>query len=215
MSGGEDHEPCSLCGTAPEKTLSSKGRKLYHCGNCGLVYVETSARPSPEESRKRYLLHENGIEHAGYCDFLNRAVHAAAPFLTTGSRGLDFGCGPSPTLSKLLEAEGFLMTDYDPLFFDQPLAPSYDFIFSTECFEHFEAPKQDIARVTSRLRPGGVLTIMTELWDNGTDFEKWYYAADPTHISFYSTETLAFICKVFRFQPIAGDGKRVFTFLKI
>ena len=89
-------------------------------------------------------MHDNKIEDRAYCTFLTRSITAAKPFLTAGSRGLDYGCGHGPVLSRLLEAEGFVMTDYDPLFFDVPLAKSYDFIFSTECFEHFEDPLRDI-----------------------------------------------------------------------
>lgn len=69
-------------------------------------------------------------------------------------------------LSRLLEGHGFTMTDYDSVFFDVPLTEPYDFIFSTECFEHFEEP---------------VLEIMTEL------------RTDPTHVSFYSEKTLDYL----------------------
>ena len=198
----------------PTEKVIARGITLLQCDRCGLVFVRPEDRLSPETSKERYLLHDNRIEDRAYCTFLTRSITTAKPFLTPGSRGLDYGCGHGPVLSRLLEAEGFAMTDYDPIFFDVPLEKSYDFIFSTECFEHFEDPKQDIGKVLARLRPGGILAIMTELWDDGTDFKDWYYASDPTHISFYSKKTLAYICENFGIRQIAGDGKRVFVFQK-
>lgn len=58
------------------------------------------------------------------------------------------------------------------------------------------------------------LLVMTELWNESTDFRSWYYACDPTHVVFYSQKTLAYICQVFGIRQIAGDGKRVFVFQK-
>jgi hypothetical protein len=55
---------------------------------------------------------------------------------------------------------------------------------------------------------------MTELWNEKTDFDTWYYAADPTHVSFYAQETLDHVCRMFGLRPLAGDGKRVFIFSK-
>lgn len=189
-------------------------RQLHQCGHCKLVFAPSSPRLSQKELRERYLLHENSIENKGYCDFLYQVIRLAKPYLTPGSKGLDFGCGPGPTLSKLVRVEGFEVTDYDPIFFDSPLSPPYDFIFSTECFEHFEEPRKDISRVVSLLREGGALALMTELWSDSNDFKKWPYAADPTHVSFYSKETLEYICGSFGLRQVEGDGKRVFVFKK-
>lgn len=205
---------CSLCGTAAETKISLRDRNLFRCVHCGLVFADRASHLPREKAKARYLLHENNIQNQGYRDFLNRAVQIARPFLSAGSRGLDYGCGPEAALSKLLTAEGFLMSNYDLFFYDHPLSPPYDFIFSTECFEHFAEPRQDIQKVLSLLRPGGILAIMTELWDNSTDFKRWHYASDPTHVSFYSQAALAYICEAFKIRCIAGDGKQTFVFRK-
>jgi 2-polyprenyl-3-methyl-5-hydroxy-6-metoxy-1,4-benzoquinol methylase len=178
------------------------------------VYAERAEILPPERLKERYRLHENGIDNEGYRAFLSRALDAARPYWRPGARGLDFGCGPGPTLSRLAEREGLVMTDYDPLFFDVPLQGPYDVVFSTECFEHFEDPSREIARVAALLREGGVLCVMTELWNEATDFGSWYYAADPTHVCFYSKETLDHVCRRFGLTLLAGDGKRVFVFSK-
>ncbi len=186
---------------------------MFRCVRCRLIFSDPADKLSPDKIRERYLLHQNGIEDKGYCEFLSRAIDLAAPFLTSGGRGLDYGCGPTPTLSKLLQARGHSVTDYDPLFFDTPLAGSYDFIFSTECFEHFDEPKHEISKIVKLLKPGGMLTVMTELWDARTDFDSWHYTSDPTHVSFYAKETLAYITETFGLKQLASDGKRVFVFV--
>jgi len=206
--------PCPLCGASPSRRLPARTRTLLKCGVCFLVYAERSELLPRERLKERYLFHENGIENEGYRAFLSRVIDAARPYLSPGARGLDFGCGPGPVLSTLAGREGLVMTDYDPIFCDVPLNPPYEVIFSTECFEHFEEPARDIARVSALLGEGGILCIMTELWSETTDFGEWYYAADPTHVSFYSQETLDHVCRMFGLRRLAGDGKRVFIFSK-
>ncbi len=206
---------CPLCGSEAPKKCFAVRRSFYECPQCHLVFVEKSEHLSQHDLKKRYLLHENSIEQPGYCAFLNRAILAAKPFLGDGAKGLDFGCGPTPTLSQLAELEGIQMSNYDPLFFDAPLDPPYDVIFATECFEHFEEPAKDITRVVEGLHPRGILAVMTELWDEKADFKNWYYAMDPSHIVFYSRLTLEFICRQFKLKQVAGDGKRVFIFSKL
>jgi hypothetical protein len=46
------------------------------------------------------------------------------------------------------------------------------------------------------LRPGGILAVMTSLWNERTDFASWYYRLDPTHVVFFHEET---------FRRLAGD----------
>jgi len=211
----KSHEWCPLCGESRRKLVCARARKLYECGGCRLVYAERSELLSREEQRERYLLHENGIDNQGYCEFLHRVIEASRPYITRGAKGLDYGCGPVPTLSALASREGIEMSDYDPIFLDNTLAPPYGVVFSTECFEHFEEPGPEIEKVMALLGAGGILAIMTELWNESTDFDRWYYASDPTHVSFYSEDTIEYIARRYRLERLAGDGKRVFVFRKV
>lgn len=179
-----------------------------------MVFLHPLERSSSSQLRERYLLHRNSIEDKGYCEFLGRVIQAARPFIPAGARGLDYGCGPVPTLSKLCAREGLAVSDYDPLFCNAPLEPPYDFIFATECFEHFEEPRAEIRRVVELLGNGGVLALMTELWDAETDFARWHYASDLSHVSFFAKETLDYLCRTFGLCQIAGDGQQVFVFRK-
>ncbi|HSK31814.1 MAG TPA: class I SAM-dependent methyltransferase [Candidatus Limnocylindria bacterium] len=139
---------------------------------------------------------------------MNRVVQPMLPHLDAGMRGLDYGCGPGPTLSLLLQRRGIACDDYDPLFADRLLQPSYDFVFSTECFEHFHQPEIEIRRISSLLKPRGLLGIMTERWTTREGFANWYYTRDPTHVCFYHERTLDFICRRFGFEPVWMDANR-------
>ncbi len=111
--------------------------------------------------------------------------------LVAGSRGLDFGSGPGPTLSLMFEELGYPTAIYDPFYAndDSVLDLKYDFITATEVVEHFNNPAQSLNKMWQLLKPGGYLGIMTKLVINQTAFSNWHYKNDPTHICFFSNET--------------------------
>ena len=54
---------------------------------------------------------------ARYREFLSRLEHPPnVPKLPAAAEGLDFGSGPGPTLSVMLEEQGYRMSLYDPFF---------------------------------------------------------------------------------------------------
>jgi hypothetical protein len=98
----------------------------------------------------------------------------------------------------MLREQGFRMRDYDPCFAADPgtLECTYDFITCTETVEHFHQPRTEFDRLAGLLRPGGLLAVMTEWLDEDENrFENWWYARDPTHVSFYSRQTLTWIAR--------------------
>jgi SAM-dependent methyltransferase len=202
---------CPLC-LVSGQTAKVRGadRRRYHlCGNCSLIFADPEHHLAPAAEKAFYSTHENGIGNPGYVDFLNRVVQPMLLHLDRGMRGLDYGCGPGPTLSLLLKQQGIACEDYDPFFLDRPLRPPYDFIFSTECFEHFRRPKVEIQRIISLLKPGGLLGIMTERWTTLEGFANWYYTRDPTHVCFYHERTIEFLCERYGFAPLWMDANRV------
>jgi SAM-dependent methyltransferase len=168
-----------------------------------------------EQEKNRYLTHINGIDQPGYVKFLNRAIEPSLNFLTKEMIGLDFGCGYAPTLSKILKSHDIKCEDYDPIFFKTNLKNSYDFIFSTEVFEHFFYPNKEIKMLNALLKNGGYLIVMTERWTSLSKFNDWYYTKDPTHVSFYHNQTFRFICQQFSFDVKFDDGNRVIILKKI
>lgn len=209
---------CPLCKNAKNNTpvKGADTRQYYHCSNCDLVFVPPSFYLSSEAEKKRYQFHQNNIEDVGYVAFLNKAIQPALPFLNNKMKGLDYGCGPNPTLSKLLLKEDIKCDDYDLYFFPELNTVSkYDFIFATECFEHFFQPEKELNNISNLLNERGLLIIMTEQWQTIKYFASWYYPKDPTHVCFYHTNTFKFIAKKFKFEILHNDEKRIIMLQKI
>lgn len=203
---------CPLCLSKSHTLESVQGpdkREYRRCSNCKLIYTATKHQLSKAQEKKRYELHKNGIENAGYVKFLNKAIEPALPYFNNGMKGLDFGCGPVPTLSKILEKIGFTCDEYDPIFFPEVLKEPYDFIFATECFEHFFLPAKELQQIKQLLTSDGYLIIMTERYNDIPQFKSWYYAKDPTHVSFFHKQSFDFICKKYGFKLLFSDSKSV------
>jgi SAM-dependent methyltransferase len=208
---------CTLCGSATLSSIHTHGdrRTYFNCQNCSLIFADPRHHLSQRTERNRYALHKNSIEHAGYVDFLNRVIQPCLPFLTPGIDCLDYGCGPVPTLSKLLHRLNISCFDYDPLFgFDHP-KEAYDFIFATECVEHFHYPKRDFLSIDKLLRRCGYLAVMTERWEDLDRFKTWYYKRDPTHVSFFHKNTFAWLCSNLGYEIKYADRNRVMVLRKL
>ncbi|HPN84205.1 MAG TPA: class I SAM-dependent methyltransferase [Victivallales bacterium] len=204
---------CPLCSDPGFKESAVSGKRSYHiCSNCHLIFMDSKCRLTPEKEKSRYLMHRNNAENKGYLDFLNQLISPTLPFLKLGMHGLDYGSGPQPILSKLLKDRGFQCDNYDIFFADNILSPPYDFIFSTECFEHFHNPGHEIRKICGLLRPGAILAVMTEFWTTKENFESWYYSRDLTHVSFYNEETMNFISSKFALEILLIDSKRIIIF---
>jgi len=135
--------------------------------------------------------------------------------LPIGSRGLDFGCGPGPTLSVMFEELGYPMAIYD-LFYaadESVLEIEYDFVTATEVVEHLQSPKQSLNRMWRCVKPGGHLGIMSKLVIDQKAFANWHYKNDDTHICFYSEETFGWLARQWRTEPVFV-GKDVIIFQK-
>jgi len=209
---------CPLCHCDGSKYLTfqtRKKRRYWHCRSCDLIFVDAEALPTPEQEKDIYTFHQNSPEHSGYVEFLQRIIQPARPYLNPTMRGLDYGCGPGPTLSVLLERQGIRCHNYDPIFFPETPQSPYDFIFATECFEHFHSPATELARLSLLLQPQGYLFVMTELWHEQIDFRTWYYKTDPTHVSFYHLNSFDYICRQYGFQILNTYDTRVLLLQKI
>lgn len=209
---------CTLCSSKHVRDYFSDSRldqTYWICGDCDLVFLDPSHFLSRDEEKKRYQTHQNDSADKRYQDFLNRMVEPLKGHLKKGWVGLDYGCGPGPTVSKLLGEAGFSVVDYDPCFFNRPevLKKHYDFVTSTEVVEHFHQPCKSWEQIFSLLKPHGLLGIMTEPRPELTEFDRWYYRRDPTHVSFYSISTLEYLAQRGRFQ-VKQVGRNAFLFLR-
>jgi len=190
--------PCPLClGGSTSLVHRDAARPYWQCAACDLVFVPPSQHVSPAAEKRRYDQHQNRNDDPGYRNFLRRLIDPLAPRLTPGAEGLDFGSGPGPVLSQMLVEQGFRMATYDPYYADRPavLTRTYDFVTCSETVEHFRCPAEEWTRLFRLVRPGGWLGVMTLFRDSATDFGRWWYINDETHIAFYSRQTLAWLAR--------------------
>lgn len=188
---------CILCGGRAIPHATDRVRCFFRCPECGLVFAEPASHPDPEFEKAVYDLHENDSADEAYRRFLARLAGPLLERLRPGMEGLDYGCGPGPTLSVMLEEAGMRMALYDPFYVPSPAAlePRYDFVTCTEVVEHFHRPARDWQRLADLVRPGGWLGVMTRMVPGDRDFAAWHYKDDPTHVSFYSPRVMDWLAR--------------------
>ena len=193
---------CPLCLSKDLVVVLKSERKnlerIYkRCLNCQLLSVPKEFHLWPVEQKKRYLEHHNNVDDLDYRNFLLPLKQAVTPHIKFNSYGIDFGAGHGPALAKMFSDDGFHMALYDIYFHNDRsvLAHSYDFVVASETVEHFESPGMEFELIDNLLSKGGVLGVMTSIFYESIDLEKWYYRMDPTHVSFYSPETMEWIAE--------------------
>ena len=192
---------CPLCRRDDADPIYEDHHRIYlRCLHCRLVFVPRGYWLSADDERATYDLHENDPKDSGYRRFLSRLCTPLVERLEANQKGLDFGCGPGPTLSVLLEAQGHRVDLYDPFFFNDPsvFAKTYDFICATEVVEHLHHPEREFTALFTVLKRGGWLGVMTKLLTDEHAFRQWHYIRDMTHVCFYSHSTFEYIAQRFR-----------------
>lgn len=191
MTAPED-QICPLCGgTRIVPYHSDKARDYLNCQTCALVFVPSVQHLSPSAEKACYDLHDNQPDDPRYRRFLDRLFAPLNQRLAPNARGLDFGCGPGPTLSKMFQEAGYLVALYDPFYApdDSVLSAPYDFITLSEVAEHLAEPGKVLDALWTGLSRGGWLGIMTKRVRGQADFKTWHYIADPTHVCYFSEST--------------------------
>ncbi|HLE10133.1 MAG: hypothetical protein A2504_08225 [Bdellovibrionales bacterium RIFOXYD12_FULL_39_22] len=200
---------CPLCDSADHSSFFNN--RYHRCHLCDLIFLLSKWQISPEEKNHRYAQHQNSLEDYGYRKFLSQIITPLSHYLFPNARGLDFGCGPGPTLSKMLQEQNCNMRIYDPLFFPDhdALKSKYDFVSCTEVVEHFENPKNSWNLLAGLVLPGGILGVMTDIYNDNIDFKNWYYKNDPTHVAFYSTKTFSWIATALKMEIKYQDERTI------
>ncbi len=209
-------DACPLCGSRGlRERARAFGRRYRECPRCRLLSMHPADHPSADAEAVRYRRHRNDRDDTGYRAFLQRLLDPTLAQLRPGDRGLDYGCGPEPLLAALTRAAGHECDAYDPLFHPNAFRPPYDFVLASEVFEHFRDPSAEIPRVLALLDPGeaeregGLLALMTLCRREDVDLSRWHYLSDPTHVSIYRAETLAWMAQRHRLRRVWADGERV------
>ena len=187
---------CPLCeGADVSNYYRDKVRGYLQCGTCRLVFVPPYEHLTAVEEKAYYDLHENRPDDPGYRKFLSRLFDPLIARLPPNARGLDFGSGPGPTLSRMFAEAGYEVALYDPYYAPDisVLSAQYVFITMTEVVEHLAAPGMELDRLWNCLSPGGWLGIMTKRVRDPQAFRRWHYITDPTHVSYFSEATFQWL----------------------
>ena len=151
-------ETCPLCKNIQTSFLYRDQYRTYpRCPNCALIFVSRKDLLQPHQEKERYDLHQNDPQDEGYRQFLNQLAQPLIKRIGPPPlEGLDFGSGPGPVLTMILEEQGYRMSLYDPYYAPDksPLQRSYDFVTCTETIEHFYAPDKEWRLLISLLKPG-------------------------------------------------------------
>jgi len=208
---------CPLCSENKkiDQVQDSDRRIFYHCNTCHLIFTDILHHPSFEDEKNRYFKHNNSIDDPRYTAYLRKPINPVLTYLKPGFSGLDYGCGPVPVLSILLQKHKLICDHYDPFFFPGLKKEKlYDFIFVIESAEHFFYPGKEFDQITGLLKPEGILIIMTQLWNEELEFKTWWYARDISHVSFYHKETMDYICRRFNLKMVSCNEPDVFILKK-
>jgi len=193
------------------------GVRYYHCKPCEYIFKSPECYQSIEAQKARYDLHENNENDPGYEAYFRRFLDFVLPLISKPETALDFGCGRSSLLAKLLGREGIECEYYDPLYHPKNLNNSkkYELIVSTEVFEHLHHPKKIFEDLISRLEKGGYLALQTQFHPNDRElFKKWYYHQDPTHIVFFRAKTFKVLAEIYGCKFVEDNGKNMVVIRK-
>ncbi len=189
-----------------------KQRGYFICHQCKLVSVPDEYLMSAEDEKAFYDHHDNNSEDIGYRRFLGRTWSPLLERLTPEMRGLDFGCGPGPTISVMAAEQGIKVDNYDLYYCYRPelLQRQYDFITITEVIEHVADARSLLEQLGGMLKHQGILAVMTKRVLDKDAFARWHYKSDQTHIRFYSVETFEWIARHFQWNLEIIDNDVVF-----
>lgn len=196
---------CPLCANQEVADFWHDNRRNFlQCQGCLLVFVPPEQHLSASAEKAEYDLHQNSPDDDGYRSFLGRLAVPLLERLSPGSVGLDFGCGPGPTLSLMFNETGHRMRVYDPFYAPDPhiFDHQYDFITATEVLEHLHRPGEELDRLWGVLRSGGWLGIMTKMVIDREAFSRWHYKEDPTHVCFYSKAVFAWLAERWQTEAV-------------
>jgi len=186
-------------------------RTYLLCKNCSIVFVSRDQLIPEFLEKKRYESHDNSENNPEYQNYLQKIADHISIFLPKGFVGLDFGCGKTKLLEKIIKEKGLEIVSYD-VFFHNDLSvfeKRFNFIILSEVIEHLRNPLEEIKKLTSLLEDDGMIFIKTRLRpESSQEFRNWFYKRDITHIQFFSKSSfnqLSAVCNLSNFMQIDED----------
>jgi 2-polyprenyl-3-methyl-5-hydroxy-6-metoxy-1,4-benzoquinol methylase len=204
---------CHICNNNTQFFVHEKTDiKYYVCEKCEYIFKSPNNYQNFTEQKERYNLHQNDEDSVGYKEYFQKFIDFMLPHIDGVESALDFGCGASSLLSKLLKEEGINCNYYDPIYYPNTMNENkkYDLIVSTEVFEHLHDPKEVFESLIKKLNSGGYLAIQTQFHSNNIEsFKKWYYHQDPTHIVFFRVKTFEVLASMYNCELLANNEKNM------
>ncbi len=204
---------CPLCSGTSTIFYQKNKQLFYKCDNCFGIFLDKSLRPNRNDELLRYKEHNNDINDKRYQKFVLPITSSIIKDFTKNNKGLDFGAGTGPVISKVLKDNNFSIEQYDPFFHNYPdlLNKKYDYIACCEVIEHFYNPGKEFKLLKKLLLQNGILYCMTDIYNENINFDNWYYKNDPTHVFIYHKKTIDWIKENFGFNKTTIKG-RLITF---
>jgi hypothetical protein len=205
---------CPLCNSSSDIFYQNNKQLYYKCNNCFGIYVDKNTRPGWEDEKSRYEEHNNDVNDKKYQNFVSNITSAVMKDFTQNDKGLDFGAGTGPVISKILKDNNFSIAQYDPFFHNDPnlLKEKYNYIACCEVIEHFHNPKKEFNLLRKMLQQNGKLYCMTDIYDESINFHKWYYKNDVTHVFIYHKKTILWIKEALGFLDVTIEGRLITWF---
>ncbi len=205
---------CPLCNNVGTVFYRYKKLLYYRCDNCYGIFIDKKLLPDRETEMLRYKQHNNNVEDDGYQKFVSPITSAIMRDFTKNHKGLDFGAGTGPIISKTLKDTDYLIKQYDPFFhnYTNLLQDKYDYIACCEVIEHFHDPKKEFSLLKKLLLKNGSLYCMTNIYDESINFHKWDYKNDPTHVFIYYKKTIHWIKEEYGFSNVKIEGRLITYF---
>ena len=210
---------CIICNkTARQIDDNAMQWHFYHCESCAFFFKDRSQLLYGEAEKRIYDNHDNTLDSPGYVrmfeDFIDFCIQER---LETIKNVLEFGSGPGPVLSMLLENLGLHVRKYDKFYYNKTIRDEerFELITSTEVIEHIDDIHAVFTLFSKHLRCGGYLAIMTQFHNNNAEeFLHWWYRKDPTHISFFTPQTFKILAHSHGFNIVKSDGKKTILLTK-
>ena len=203
--------PCRLCNKPTIPFQAIKDRHYFRCPTCQAIQLHPDNYPTPEQEKERYENHENDVHDQGYQQSVAPIVTSILKNQTSKQQGLDFGSGPGPIVTTMLQEHSYNIRTYDPFFHndESALKQTYDYIACCEVIEHFHHPAKEFHLLRSLLKPGGKLYCKTDIYTDDIDFSSWYYKNDTTHVFFYHPDTFEWIQKNYAFKTLQINDRLI------
>ena len=209
---------CPICQTQTQSFSDPKPPTTYYaCDACGYIHKAPEHHQDLLAQKDRYDLHQNNPDDPDYRAYFQRFLDFVLSYIQKEGKALDFGSGDSDLLASMLNTSGFEATRYDPIYHPDSayVSEAFDLIVSTEVFEHLDDPLRTLWHLSEHLTPGGYLALQTQFLPESREaFLTWYYRLDPTHIGFFTPDTLEVMARACGMLYVADDGVNKVVFQK-